>query len=900
MRYNERPLIIKMKQKKQIIIGFCIVIAMFFIANFALAQDFGINEVNETINLATDDPRTIAGRIINIALSFLGLIILLLIVYAGFLWMTSNGEEEKVRKAKGILKNAIIGLVITLSAWAIATFIISRLWGATTGGGGGFNPTGTNNFSGNSGLGAIGSCSVRSVYPENNQKDVPRNSSIIMSFKEPVGLSSACIDEANNSCACDNGTCTLVNPEVIRIYTSDLGDACGDACPEVNTNMTDVSVAVSSDEKTLVLSPHDYLGSQNEKTNYIVKVTSDLEKANGSSMFRSCSTDILQWTFEVSTKLDLTPPQVVSSRLFPQPDSEADILDESSLATNASAEIFVKDCPNIYKEAQLVSVSPETEVDLNYQGNINRFKVLVPADSEDKAQLFNGNTDALLGISDFDEQNVVTFPNYFSLKAEDRQSGDLWQIEIIPEQKADSLTVGNVSYIFSSSSENNRILVNEENCTTEEQAINIQTKLSGHPDINVDLASNRVLLTAKIAGTAGNSIRLETSNNNALELMQFSGGEDKVINYQILDKKDTAMNTVIKIGFNEAMNPVTLSGSASDVASYVRVVNADPSALANNSSCSIDSECRSYNCEASYCVGDYLNGRFMISDGYKTLEFISDKECGINGCGEKVYCLPPNSNLSVEIEAADLSSCDNDQNCAAYNPYKNCSLGALSYRTCQDNNQRNYPLADIFNLTGSTDLAFNSLDGNRDTVADGPISFFNDNNGNTDNKDSYKYSFFVNDQKEISAPEITSISPLNNESEILNLTNPVEIIFNTLMMSSTLDSGSTLLNDGQNNQEHKLINLKSASESPLGYWVVSSDQDSNPLDGVVDITITEVRHSPFTEAFSYSSQVGSGVKDVYQNCFKPSTGPDCQADWENPSCCFGTPTQSLNEDGNCE
>src|SRR5680860_1150612 len=127
-----------MKRKKLIITGIILVFAIFLAANFVSAQDFGIEPVNDVVNLASGDPRTIVGRIINIALSFLGLIVLSLMIYAGFLWMTSGGDEEKVRKAKDILQSAVIGLVITLSAWAIATFIISRLWGATTG-------TGNNN-----------------------------------------------------------------------------------------------------------------------------------------------------------------------------------------------------------------------------------------------------------------------------------------------------------------------------------------------------------------------------------------------------------------------------------------------------------------------------------------------------------------------------------------------------------------------------------------------------------------------------------------------------------------------------------------------------------------------------------------------------------------------------------
>jgi len=96
-----------------------------FAADFSFAQDFGINAVDSGLEgiLTKTDPRLLVGRIIQIALSFLGVIGISLIMYAGFLWMTSGGEEEKISSAKKILINSVIGLVIILSSWAIATFV---------------------------------------------------------------------------------------------------------------------------------------------------------------------------------------------------------------------------------------------------------------------------------------------------------------------------------------------------------------------------------------------------------------------------------------------------------------------------------------------------------------------------------------------------------------------------------------------------------------------------------------------------------------------------------------------------------------------------------------------------------------------------------------------------------
>jgi len=47
-------------------------------------------------------------------------------VYAGYNWMVARGEEEKVTIAKDTIKRAIIGLVITVSSYAIWNFIFSN------------------------------------------------------------------------------------------------------------------------------------------------------------------------------------------------------------------------------------------------------------------------------------------------------------------------------------------------------------------------------------------------------------------------------------------------------------------------------------------------------------------------------------------------------------------------------------------------------------------------------------------------------------------------------------------------------------------------------------------------------------------------------------------------------
>ncbi len=67
--------------------------------------------------------QTKVGNIIGIVLSFVGVIFLILTIYAGVLWMTAQGNDTQVAKAKDMLTNGIIGLVIVLAAYAITSFI---------------------------------------------------------------------------------------------------------------------------------------------------------------------------------------------------------------------------------------------------------------------------------------------------------------------------------------------------------------------------------------------------------------------------------------------------------------------------------------------------------------------------------------------------------------------------------------------------------------------------------------------------------------------------------------------------------------------------------------------------------------------------------------------------------
>jgi len=99
------------------------------------AQTGGLEQVGQAYGEGAEpkDVRVIVVNSIKIVLGFLGIIAVVLILYAGFKWMTSQGNEDQVGDAKKIIIASVIGLVIILSAYIIANFVISQIHSATTG-----------------------------------------------------------------------------------------------------------------------------------------------------------------------------------------------------------------------------------------------------------------------------------------------------------------------------------------------------------------------------------------------------------------------------------------------------------------------------------------------------------------------------------------------------------------------------------------------------------------------------------------------------------------------------------------------------------------------------------------------------------------------------------------------
>jgi len=92
----------------------------------AISLDVGWEQTS-AIGLGTRDVRETIASIINVMLGLLGIVAVVIILIGGFKWMTAMGNTENVDKAKKLIFQGIIGLVIILSAYAIANFVLSSL-----------------------------------------------------------------------------------------------------------------------------------------------------------------------------------------------------------------------------------------------------------------------------------------------------------------------------------------------------------------------------------------------------------------------------------------------------------------------------------------------------------------------------------------------------------------------------------------------------------------------------------------------------------------------------------------------------------------------------------------------------------------------------------------------------
>ncbi|HOZ56210.1 MAG: hypothetical protein BWY51_00623 [Parcubacteria group bacterium ADurb.Bin316] len=248
--------------------------------------DLGLNEAG-AIGLPSSDGRDIKTLLVDIVkylLSFLGMVAVVIIMYAGWLWMTSGGNQYQLEKAKKTLINATIGLIIIVLSFMIVAWVSN--WITST-----INYRGSSSRGSSSGVGlaTAGNTAIESHYPARDQRDVPRNTRIVVTFREPIRVED--IIEAGR-----------VNTDNVKIFKT----------VEDNTRLHSPNLtAVTTDGRTFRFAQEEpFMGSPSENFWYTVELTSNIYKANGDRLFSIGGG--YSWQFELSTAIDNEPPKIAS------------------------------------------------------------------------------------------------------------------------------------------------------------------------------------------------------------------------------------------------------------------------------------------------------------------------------------------------------------------------------------------------------------------------------------------------------------------------------------------------------------------------------------------------------------------------------------------------------------
>ena len=282
-----------MQIKKRTIVMFIGFLAIvFLLPKLGLAQDWVNNSINDVdTGLGGADIKQIINNIINVFLGFLGIIATLIILYGGFLWMTSKGNPEQITKAKQTIINGVIGLVIIMASYAIASFVMRTLSDVTSNNGGN-NTSGSGTYTG----GGLGAGILENHYPARNASDIVRNTNIFITFRESINVDDFIITSCNYI---DAEYTECVDSDYIRLSYNDT-----------QLDEGDLMVLYDAENKVFELNPFgnsDTTHLESDGNTQYTMTLDNLGTEDGRSVFFS---GLYEWDFNVSNELDETPPEV--------------------------------------------------------------------------------------------------------------------------------------------------------------------------------------------------------------------------------------------------------------------------------------------------------------------------------------------------------------------------------------------------------------------------------------------------------------------------------------------------------------------------------------------------------------------------------------------------------------
>lgn len=98
------------------------------LAKVSTAVEEGLGTAGEAAEYTTNlELTTIVANIINVVLGLTGIAFVALLVYAGFLYLTAAGEDKNVAKAKKLISSSVLGIIIIVFAYALASYVFAAL-----------------------------------------------------------------------------------------------------------------------------------------------------------------------------------------------------------------------------------------------------------------------------------------------------------------------------------------------------------------------------------------------------------------------------------------------------------------------------------------------------------------------------------------------------------------------------------------------------------------------------------------------------------------------------------------------------------------------------------------------------------------------------------------------------
>lgn len=292
-----------LRRRPALVLTLAGIIALALVGGFALSAHQASAQLTidlalgSTFGIGTADLQSTVINIVNYVLGALGLIAVIVILYGGFLWMLSRGNAQQVEKAKRVIRNAVIGLVIVLLSWAIVQFVV----GAIT------NSTGGTNTNGGPGGCPSPPCML-SVQPFRLKSVDPARGTPSPYPSDNVMRCSSLPALFNNTVNPDLAD-VLANPPKLDVVKASDGSFAGTYTPAGNT-------ITFKHKGTLFEANTNY---ELRAPRRIVDKTSKL--LNDCTALQSCNPvpspppghEYWQWPFSVGSEVDTTAPNVVSA-----------------------------------------------------------------------------------------------------------------------------------------------------------------------------------------------------------------------------------------------------------------------------------------------------------------------------------------------------------------------------------------------------------------------------------------------------------------------------------------------------------------------------------------------------------------------------------------------------------